>query len=450
MAADPDAHVRFQAALTLGEFQDTRYLSTLAEVAHRDSADPWFRIAILSSVADRAAPFFQILVAKGETWTDPQLAIEASAMIGGRQDPAELAAWFAALPKLAEPEKYLTGLTRGLRLVGARNLKVAGAEQAFARLLASGSEEAQRNAWEASRYFELTALIQRAREDATAAGLPTPIRVRAVRALRGGHYDSVAPVLESILLSHPPAEVEGAAVDALAAFDEPSAGKIILDHWRGYSPTGRKRAVSALLAQRTRIPLLLAAVEGGQVERSALDAAARSHLYDDADPPIGTKARSLLESTGSDRAKVVASYRDVAGMTGDVARGKKLFEENCARCHEPRRQGGRIGPDLSGINNKTKEELITSILNPSYAIEPRFVNYVITTKDGRMYDGIIANETTWAITLRGGSEEGDDTVLRKNIAAIRASLVSLMPDELEKNLGKQGLADVIAYLRGGL
>ena len=450
MAADPDAHVRFQAALTLGEFQDTRYLSTLAEVAHRDSADPWFRIAILSSVADRAAPFFQILVAKGETWTDPQLAIEASAMIGGRQDPAELAAWFAALPKLAEPEKYLTGLTRGLRLVGARNLKVAGAEQAFARLLASGSEEAQRNAWEASRYFELTALIQRAREDATAAGLPTPSRVRAVRALRGGHYDAVAPVLESILLAHPPAEVEGAAVDALAAFDEASAGKIILDHWRGYSPTGRKRAVSALLAQRTRIPLLLAAVEGGQVERSALDAAARSHLYDDADPAIATKARSLLESTGSDRAKVVASYRDVAGMTGDVARGKKLFEENCARCHEPRRQGGRIGPDLSGINNKTKEELITSILNPSYAIEPRFVNYVITTKDGRMYDGIIANETTWAITLRGGSEEGDDTVLRKNIAAIRASSVSLMPDELEKNLGKQGLADVIAYLRGGL
>jgi putative membrane-bound dehydrogenase-like protein len=454
LAADPDAQVRFQAALTLGEFQDARALATLAEVAHRDSADPWFRIAILSSVADRAAPFFQMLVAKlvaqGDTWTDPQLAVEASAMIGGRQNPAELSAWFAALPKLAEPEKYLAGLTRGLRLVGARNLKVPGAEQAFARLLAQGTEDAQRNAWEASRYFELTALIQRARQDAAAADLPTASRVRAVRALRGGHFDAVAPVLESILQSHPPAEVEGSAVDALAAFDEPAAGKIILDHWRGYSPTGRKRAVSALLAQRTRIPLLLKAVEEGQVERGALDAAARSHLYDDADSAIASKARSLLESTNTDRAKVVAGYRDVAGMTGDVARGKKLFEENCARCHEPRRQGGRIGPDLSGINNKTKEELITSILNPSYAIEPRFVNYIITTRDGRMYDGIIANETTWAITLRGGSEEGDDTVLRKNIAAIRASSVSLMPEELETSLGKQGLADVIAYLRGGL
>jgi len=67
-----------------------------------------------------------------------------------------------------------------------------------------------------------------------------------------------------------------------------------------------------------------------------------------------------------------------------------------------------------------------------------------------MYDGIISNETTWSITLRGGSEDGDETVLRKNIASIRASSVSLMPDELEKSLGKQGLADVIAYLRGGL
>ena len=109
-----------------------------------------------------------------------------------------------------------------------------------------------------------------------------------------------------------------------------------------------------------------------------------------------------------------------------------------------------MGPDLSGINNKTKEELIASILNPSSAIDPRFVNYIVTTRDGRMYDGIIAGETPSMITLRGGSDEGDETVLRRNVAAIRASSVSLMPDELEKNLGKQGLADVIAYLRGGL
>ena len=55
-----------------------------------------------------------------------------------------------------------------------------------------------------------------------------------------------------------------------------------------------------------------------------------------------------------------------------------------------------------------------------------------------------------AITLRGGSDDGDATILRKNIVEVRASAISLMPDELEKQLGKQGLADVIAYLRAGL
>ena len=68
---------------------------------------------------------------------------------------------------------------------------------------------------------------------------------------------TVAPVIEKILHSHPPPEVEASAVDTLAAFDEPAAGKQILDNWRGYGPDGRKHAVSAMLAQRNRIAMLL-------------------------------------------------------------------------------------------------------------------------------------------------------------------------------------------------
>jgi hypothetical protein len=41
-------------------------------------------------------------------------------------------------------------------------------------------------------------------------------------------------------------------------------------------------------------------------------------------------------------------------------------------------------------------------------------------------------------------------VLRKNVAEIRASSVSLMPDGLEEQLSVQDVADLIAYLRGGL
>jgi putative membrane-bound dehydrogenase-like protein len=450
MSADPDPHVQFQDAFTLGELKDSRTLATLAQLAHERSSDSWYRLAILSSTADSASPFFHYLIAKGATWTDPQMLVELSALIGARQNKNEIARWFQALPKLSDPDKYLSGLTRGLRLTNARNMQVPGAEKALTALLVTGSEPVQRAAWEASRYFELAALIRQASKDALANELPPDKRVTAIRALRGGHFDAVRPVLEKVIQSHPPAGVESAAGDSLAAFDDPAVSKTILGNWRGYSPDARQHAVAAMLAQKGRVPLLLEAVEKGQVERSALDTTARSHLYDNPDPAIAKKSRQLLESTNSDRAKVVASYGDVVKMAGDVTHGKKVFDDNCAKCHMPRRQGGRVGPDLSGINNKTKEELITSILNPSYAIEPRFVNYIVTTTDGRMYDGVIANETPSALTLRGGSEEGDETVLRKNIGEIRASSVSLMPEELEKQLNKQDLADVIAYLRGGL
>ncbi len=450
-ASDPDPHVQFQAALTLGNLKDARSLGTLAALAHERSSDPWFRVAILSSVAEAASPFYHMVLAKGEPWTDPQLLVELSSLIGARQDSSELTQWFAALPKLSHPENELTGLTRGLKLANARNLRSPGVEPALTRLLSSGSEPAQRAAWEASRYFELDALLRRASQDASNASLSAANRVVAIRALRGGRFEAVAPQLQRILEAHPAPEIETASIDSIAAFDDPAAGKIILDNWRGYSPAGRKRAADALLAQKNRVPMLLKAVEDGQVERAGIDAAARSVLYDNSDPAIARKARALLEGGDGDRAKVVESYSEAASMQGEVPHGKKLFDDNCARCHMPRKQGGRVGPDLSGINNKTKEELVTSILNPSYAIEPRFVNYVITTTDGRMHDGVIVGETPGSITLRGGSEDGlDDTLLRRNVADVRASAVSLMPEGFEKDLSKKDIADIIAYLRGGL
>jgi putative heme-binding domain-containing protein len=208
--------------------------------------------------------------------------------------------------------------------------------------------------------------------------------------------------------------------------------------------------IGALLERRDWTPRLLDAVGKGDLEIAAIDVAARARLLEHSDSSVAKRARQLLGTQTGDRAVVVAAHRDVLTMAGDPERGKHVFDENCARCHMPRSQGGRVGPDLSGVNNKTKEELLTSILNPSYAIESRYVNYVVTTQDGRMLDGVIVSETPGSITLRGGTAEEDISVLRGNIAEVRASSISLMPDELEKSVNRQGLADVIAYLRSGL
>jgi putative membrane-bound dehydrogenase-like protein len=447
---DSDPHVQFQASLTLGDLKDSRGLAALTELAHQHSSDEWFRVAILSSVGNSASNFYHSLLARGQSWTDPQLLMELSALIGARQNSKELSEWFHVLPKLNQPDRELEGLTSGLKLADVRSVLAPGAEQALTPLIDSGNESTRHAAWEAARYFELNTLVRQACKDAVNSKLPPAKRVTAIRALQGGHFNAISPVLDQVLQELSTPDVEAAAVDSLASFDDPAAGQIILNHWNTFTHDGREHALAALVAHKSRVPLLLKAIEDGQIKPSALDASVRSHLYENPDPEVVKRSRALLASTNSDPAKVVAGYQDVLTMQGHTENGSILFSANCGRCHMPRVKGGRVGPDLSGINNKTKSELLTDILNPSYAIEPRFINYVVTTKTGYIYDGLVSNETPGSVTLRGGGADRDHTVLRKNIADIRTSPISLMPGGFEQKLKKQNIADIIAYLRGGL
>jgi putative heme-binding domain-containing protein len=194
--------------------------------------------------------------------------------------------------------------------------------------------------------------------------------------------------------------------------------------------------------------LLLDALDEGQVEAGSLEPITRIRLTQFPDPSIGKRAARLVELQTDDRAKAVEEYQDVLAVDGDAQRGHTIFERECAKCHLGNAARGRIGPDLSGVNNHSQETLLKAILDPSSSIESRYTNYLVETQDGRLYDGLLSAETSAAVTLRGELE--DITLLRRNIKDIRASSVSLMPEGLEKTLSRQELADVIAYLRGGL
>jgi putative membrane-bound dehydrogenase-like protein len=449
MAKDSDPRVQFQAAFTLGQLKDSRALNTLAELALQRADNQWFRLAILSSVADVASQFYALLHTKRPTWENAEMIAQLAALIGAKHDTAELARFLTSLNQLKQPAAALTGLAKGIKLAGVKNLRVANAERALSALLNHPDAKVQNAAWDAARYFELRALIDQALKDVNNDKLPDNKRAIAVRALRGGQYATVAPILEKLLSAHDKPELQMAAVESLATFETENIAPALLTHWKGYLPDVRQKVLNALLTNQERMKALLKAAEDEQIELSAFDPAARARLLDQGDKALTERAQRLFKDANRDRAQVVAAYLDAAKLTGDVARGKKLFEDNCAKCHLPQREKARIGADLSGINNKTKEELITSILDPSKAIEPRFVNYIVTTKDGHIYDGVLGNETPGTITLRGGAE-GDVTILRQNIAEIRRSMLSLMPDGFEKQLNKQQIADLLAYLRGGL
>ncbi|HEX2523521.1 MAG TPA: HEAT repeat domain-containing protein, partial [Terriglobia bacterium] len=450
MTRDQEPRVQFQLAMTLGNSKDRRALTALVALMSQRATDPWFRTAILSSVAESASEFFERLRAKRPSLDNPELLTQLGSLIGGKHDAGEVSRFLKALATQSNPHAGLQGLARGLKLAGVKNLPVPGAESSLSVFLKNQSDPVQAAAWQAARHLELRSLMKKALTEAQSEDLPMAQRVFAVRALQGGNFATAGPVLERVLNSPSTPALKIAAVEALAAFEDPGIPKTLLSPWKSYSPDVREKVQAVLVSQREWMVVLLKALEDGTVERASIDITVQARLLDHPDPTVAQRARKYFSAQTDDRTKIVEAHRDVLQVPGDVARGKQAFEKTCAKCHMPQRQRARLGPDLSGISSKTKQELLTAILNPSASIEPRFVNYIVMTKDGRMFDGILANETPGAVTLRGTSDEGDITLLRRNIGEIRASTISLMPEELEKTLNHQALADVIAYLQGGL
>jgi putative membrane-bound dehydrogenase-like protein len=447
---DPDPRVRFQLAFTLGNWNDPRAKEVLAELAQERAADPWFRTAILSSTAAAPVDFLYLVLKRNPSWQEPGFVSALGSLVGARQQPPEIQRFLTCAARFSEPQHALNGLADGLKLAGASRLPGQGIESLLEKFLASPTDDVQKSAWRLARFFELRNLVTKVSREALADAVPMDRRVSAIGALRGASYATAASVLKKVLEAPAAAPaLHAAAIDAFSAFDNSEVGPVLLSYWKSYGPDARSRTMAALVSQRNRVPALLEALEQHRVELAAVEINVRNRLLEESDPKLAERAQRLFQHAGGERSKTIAAYSDALQLSGNVQHGKKVFEENCSRCHMPRRRAGRIGPDLSGINMKSKQELLESILNPSASIESRYVNYLVTTRDGRMYDGVLGNQTAGAITLRGGAEE-DVTVLRKNIVEMRASSISLMPEDLEKSMSKQDVADVIAYLRGGL
>jgi putative heme-binding domain-containing protein len=114
-------------------------------------------------------------------------------------------------------------------------------------------------------------------------------------------------------------------------------------------------------------------------------------------------------------------------------------------CHKLDGVGQNVGPDLTALTDKSARSMLVAILDPNKAVEDKYLDYLAVTIDGRQLTGMVAGETSNSVTLTG-QEAKQVTLLRTEIEMLQSSGKSLMPEGLEKDLGLQDLADVIAYV----
>jgi putative heme-binding domain-containing protein len=137
---------------------------------------------------------------------------------------------------------------------------------------------------------------------------------------------------------------------------------------------------------------------------------------------------------------------DLNAGQGDPARGKMVFNKACASCHMLFGEGKQVGPDLTHANRSDREFLLASLIDPSAAIRKEYLAYEVETTDGRMLSGVIVEQTGGGLTL--ATSTGERMVLpQTQIAGVRESALSLMPEDVLKSLNPQEVRDLFAHLQ---
>jgi len=154
--------------------------------------------------------------------------------------------------------------------------------------------------------------------------------------------------------------------------------------------------------------------------------------------------QELLASDPAELAKVALDR-------GNVQRGRKLFYESsaaCFACHDPPKGAARLGPELASLKTSlTPEQLVESLLRPSKLIDKAYAQVNVLDVDGRVQTGIRVSENDQEIVLRNLAAPDPITIKKSEIDEIEDSEVSLMPENLTRQLrSRKEFDDLLRYV----
>ena len=464
MVQDPDERVQFQLACTLGQLQGEPSFRVLRQIAFRHISNKWFKLAVLTAAAEDATRWFRALTSSGGLAGQPskgaeELLAQLTSILGARQKDREIAGVLARVEKSRSQQDAwwqsasLAGLAEGLRRGPERRVKLPTGQPLLVRLMRARSPEIENAALRVLTQIdlavspELRAMLARAATMAIYPEARLEERTRAIGILGLDPTASTLSLLEKCLSPQQPQEVQVATVSALANLRIPEVTAVLLHHWRTYTGPVREATLSAFFNDRSRLLALLDAIKTDKVQPWSLTRAMKLQLLRSPDREIKEKAKVLLETSAeSDRKAVFQKYQSALQLSGNSKRGQQIFEEICNKCHKIGNQGYEVGPDLLSVLSRPKSQLMTDILMPNLNVENGYEEYLAQTADGSLITGVIAKQSPTAVTLRRAKGE-EDTILRSSLTNLRSLSLSAMPEDLDKSISIEGMADLLAYLK---
>ncbi|MEQ2009030.1 MAG: PVC-type heme-binding CxxCH protein [Limisphaerales bacterium] len=282
--------------------------------------------------------------------------------------------------------------------------------------------------------------------------VPEADRRKTITLLAERRVDAAVPVFLKELRFAKSDALRLDLVNALQRFASPDIARELLDLYPGFSGKLRDTAQAALASRPDWSRRLLAAVDEGQLKKEQISIAnllAITAFKDATSDALIKKHWGRLNKTSEEKEAQIAKVKKLlASGKGDEKVGREVFKLACAVCHTLNKEGGKIGPDLTGYERDNLDFILPAIVDPSLAIREEFIGFNIETHDGQSFSGLITEingQHVVVLDIAGNKH----SLARTDVKTMQASHISLMPEGLLDALSEQQVKDLFAYFMSG-
>jgi putative membrane-bound dehydrogenase-like protein len=282
--------------------------------------------------------------------------------------------------------------------------------------------------------------------------VPEADRRKTITLLAERRVDAAVPVFLKELRFAKSDALRLDLVNALQRFASPDIARELLDLYSGFSPKLRDTAQAALASRPDWSRRLLAAVDEGQLKKEQISIAnllAITAFKDAASDALIKKHWGRLNKTSEEKEAQIAKVKKLlASGKGDEKAGGEIFKLACAVCHTLNKEGGKIGPDLTGYERDNLDFILPAIVDPSLAIREEYTAFNLTTHDDQAVTGLITEINAQSVVVLDLA--GNKTTFgRTQVKEMKASHTSLMPEGLLDTMTEQQVRDLFAYFMSG-
>ena len=277
---------------------------------------------------------------------------------------------------------------------------------------------------------------------------PVNLRVATIGLLADSPRQDTTQRLAEMVTGTSDPELTGPLLQTWCAIGEDAPDELLIERLSSATPQLQRILLPLVASSEARLGLLAQQMRAGRITAGQIGVAELTKLVARAGGDTQTQLQQQLSLiANSDRSQAVEQYKPSLAFDPDVHRGLEVFRKHCASCHRVGEVGVDVGPNISDSRTKQPLELLTAILDPNLAIDNNYFRYVVLTEDGRVIEGIIAEETADALVIRG-QDDKRELIRREDIDTMKATGVSLMPDGLEAQIDQQSMADLIGFIKG--